>query len=1173
MADIKINILGDSQNLKSATESSIESLSKLSKTVAKNQVALNATGKETDSYVEGSGELLGKIKLLTSANEKYQSELKATEENLKLVNKVSKSLYESGAGNAKIIEDLAKANEAYTSKKADILKARDGKNSRDDLENELAFFRLTGDAYGEAQKQLSIYGDKLRETIALRGRDSEAAKKAADVYSKQKQVVKELSDEQGRASGRIQNLLKSFISAQAVVWAVQASFRAFVTVFKDSALASSKAEETANLFGTTFETVISKANKEVQYFVGTLGLAKSTAQQTLGVFGDMAMGYGQAQEAALEFARQATQFTLDTASFKNLTGDIETISKTVASGLAGNFQNFRTMGIIVTQAEIKNRLYQKGLDKLTGSSYQFAKIQETLNIVLEKTKNAHGDMEKTMDSTENINRRLAEANRSLLEIMGKGVNETLNPLKQMWIEIATEITKATEAQKLFNAGQKNIKTYDIVNNEEDRKTFDKAIEQELRAYRALNAGDAKRIFETGKTTEKLIEIMTKFDATAEDMNEKIKSYLGESFSMPNLPKLLTAQMQAAGEKLKVEQAQEIETDESVAKYSQSLEKLFSVINSISEINGVKVSSTKHNLLADETTKEYYSGSLDRATLGVSVVEGEIGNVIQQAINSLTAALPDTFGDAIDKTFSETFATDNLKAKAESIKKLYEYVYNYYLTTGDKIIDSGEQNNLNKLIDGFKGVNNQLDDIKKSEAFIKLFESGQKNLVEIGLPEMSELEKNLAAVEKMRQEMLESATTPEQIASVNLLANKYTDRYRGVASTEEANIFSKYQSGMGKIYAPEEKALFKNPQIQSIYSQMLESANTQIAAIAEELVKNGTYTKEQATQFETTEKAKAQTKSEEIARGKQIEQEQEQLSSKFVNMFGELGTFATTIDNAATGMGALSSILMDIAGQTEIIKRISSIISDTIVPVLDAFFRPLVPIIDLLIELVQSQLMNALGILYPILKQVGLALAFAIGAMQTFSNIVVDSLKWLIGNISKFFLDAWNAVINALRGINIFGWKPFGGLKGANTSWADSWASTDVFGNAKNNWNKTLETLDKINNTAFEIKKNTDKSVDLSYLDTLKSKGLINAQEYDALAAQKQGLLAYDIYNASSYDNSHYAQYREHGNGVSVSYGNVTIMINGSDKDAKEIANAVKRELENMNRPGRNAYVS
>ena len=80
-------------------------------------------------------------------------------------------------------------------------------------------------------------------------------------------------------------------------------------------------------------------------------------------------------------------------------------------------------------------------------------------------------MERTLDSTANVARRVTEANKELMENMGDSLNKVLTPLRRMWLDIADTINKANRAQEEFASGSKNITVYDIHGNEEDRDDF------------------------------------------------------------------------------------------------------------------------------------------------------------------------------------------------------------------------------------------------------------------------------------------------------------------------------------------------------------------------------------------------------------------------------------------------------------------------------------------------------------------------------------------------------------------------------------------------------------------------------------------------------------------------------------------------------------------------------
>lgn len=268
-------------------------------------------------------------------------------------------------------------------------------------------------------------------------------------YAKVSAEQKKLQKETNGTADRIKNLIKSFVSAQAIVWAIRTVFTKLINVLKDSAAAAAKAEETMNLFEVVFEGVSKSAQTMATSMAKSFGVANSSIREGLSVLGDFSEGLGMSNNAALEFSNRLTSRTMDVVSFKNIMGDTTEILRNLSSGLAGNTENFRAWGYVIKESSVKLWLAKNNMEKLTGTALELAKVQARAAIFMEQSSNAAGDMARTFDSTVNVSRRLTEANKQLGENLGVGINELVTPVKRGFLDLVNQWNLATEAKKAY----------------------------------------------------------------------------------------------------------------------------------------------------------------------------------------------------------------------------------------------------------------------------------------------------------------------------------------------------------------------------------------------------------------------------------------------------------------------------------------------------------------------------------------------------------------------------------------------------------------------------------------------------------------------------------------------------------------------------------------------------
>lgn len=280
--------------------------------------------------------------------------------------------------------------------------------------------------------------------------------------------------------------------------------------------------------------------------------------------------------------------------------------------------------------------------------------------------------------------------------------------------------------------------------------------------------------------------------------------------------------------------------------------------------------------------------------------------------------------------------------------------------------------------------------------------------------------------------------------------------------------------------------------------------------------------------------------------KNLELQQKQANEDAIyGAFGQTGSLVQQAvglaENGPGFMGGdLVSFLVEIASQLEVVQTISSFIGDYIIPVLDSFLEPLLPLIDTIGGLVQSIVQGVLVPLFPIIVEVSALLTLIVGTIKAGIDFVVSSIKWVIGNLAVSLLKALDKLIPG----NQSSWY------GSNT-WMGQWAAINPLDEFNKTMKETLDTVKDIRSITFDIK-NDD--VDLSLLNELLAAGVIDEAGYNARAKVKQAGLSWDVVKPTREGYMDFSNRQ-----TAVSRGNVTVVINGGDPDEvrKAVASALK----------------
>lgn len=221
--------------------------------------------------------------------------------------------------------------------------------------------------------------------------------------------------------------------------------------------AASNLDESMNkvkvVFGDSAEAVVDFSSTAAV----NLGMSQQAALEAAGTFGNLFTSMGMGVEPAADMSTGLVQLASDLASFNNL-DPAEALEK-LRSGLVGETEPLRALGVNLTAAAVKAKALEMGLAGATGKLTPAALAQARYALILEQTKNAQGDFARTSDGFANSMRTLkaqfvdAAAGIGTLLLpyvtqlvgwiqQGIGWFQGLNPEMQKWVVIIGVVAAA-----------------------------------------------------------------------------------------------------------------------------------------------------------------------------------------------------------------------------------------------------------------------------------------------------------------------------------------------------------------------------------------------------------------------------------------------------------------------------------------------------------------------------------------------------------------------------------------------------------------------------------------------------------------------------------------------------------------------------------------------------------
>lgn len=200
------------------------------------------------------------------------------------------------------------------------------------------------------------------------------------------------------------------------------------TALKDFATESvglaSDLQEVQNVVDVTFgsdaktiETWSKKANKQ-------FGLTELQAKKYTSTLGAMMKSSGLTGKAVTSMSTDLAGLAADMASFYNL--DFETAFEKIRSGISGETEPLKQLGINMSVANLEAYALSQGIDTAYESMTQAEQVTLRYNYLMQATADAQGDFARTSDSLANSQRLLSTNLDTLKANIGEALLPVLN---------------------------------------------------------------------------------------------------------------------------------------------------------------------------------------------------------------------------------------------------------------------------------------------------------------------------------------------------------------------------------------------------------------------------------------------------------------------------------------------------------------------------------------------------------------------------------------------------------------------------------------------------------------------------------------------------------------------------------------------------------------------------
>lgn len=619
-------------------------------------------------------------------------------------------------------------------------------------------------------------------------------------------------DESGKRIGPLTSLFQKGAAAAAGFFAVESIARwgkeLISWATKGTAALETSQRKTAIVFGEAIDLVEDYAAINAQ----NIGLTETQYASLASRIGDVIIPMGFQREEAAKMSAEMTNLAAALAVWSDGMYDTEGAVKILSKAMVGQRGSLDELGIIITEAEIKQELLRRGQSKLTGEMLQQAKAIISYELILRRSQDAMTSFRSNSDSIERTHSRLTAAfNRSKEAILASllpayksltsAVADIIAPLKQ-------QSDLVTELQAQFNIQIETLQKGNI--SQENRKKLIDEINVKYKEYLPNLI--------TEKTT--LEELKTIQDQVNKSFQDRIL-LLSTQESLVNINNRL---IKSKAEELRLAQEQ--------TKAQQELNKVLDAAGVDRDIEGELIKNEKF-------ARAFERQSVQRASLRANDVNDQIekNQKLQEALRSEFDATSEAARQlGLDlasilnppKPIVPAPSENDADSKKSAEKKAFEKeegdiikLRNLRIDANERVVQSAEAAALKRQLIEVEAEN------QIAEARIKIFRNASEEKERLSLGEVEELNRKILDAEQKANDIRAQLNLTELTELIE------TERKLRIEALEEEAYAEAEHARKLEIINKESDLRIAQARLQTLDSQSAEYTKAQLEIAAKQ----------------------------------------------------------------------------------------------------------------------------------------------------------------------------------------------------------------------------------------------------------------------------------------------------------------------------------------------------
>lgn len=200
------------------------------------------------------------------------------------------------------------------------------------------------------------------------------------------------------------------------------AIRKVVNIIGKFITASNEYVENLNLFTVSMGDAADEALEFANKVNSVMGIDVSQWIKNQAVFKQMTSGFGMVEEKANLVSKNMTQLGYDISSYFNIS--VEDSMQKLQAGLSGELEPLRRLGYALDAATLQQVAHAHGIEMNINNMSQAQKAQLRYIAIMEQSKNAMGDLSRTIESPAN-QIRILEAR---IETLKRAIGDALMPI-------------------------------------------------------------------------------------------------------------------------------------------------------------------------------------------------------------------------------------------------------------------------------------------------------------------------------------------------------------------------------------------------------------------------------------------------------------------------------------------------------------------------------------------------------------------------------------------------------------------------------------------------------------------------------------------------------------------------------------------------------------------------